>query len=206
MNNFSTRQKILNTAISVFAKKGYSGTTMDYIAEIADVNKAAIYYHVGNKKRLYTTVLRDFITKNRKLIKENIIPSDNTKDNLRNVLRLLNNSPEDQRAVFRIIFREIASGWATLPPEIFEDISEVFHEFREIIRPGIEKKGINEKDPLITHIYIFSSILLLNNMPEIRKKLMQSGFFPLIQECPHETEIENYIDIIINGFFAEGDI
>jgi len=205
MSKKTTKEHIMETAIMVFADKGYSGATMDFIAEQAKVNKAAIYYHLGNKKKLYFTVISNFIEKNREIMQKNYSPSLDSKTNLSNILRLLNNSSPTQRAVFRILFREVASGWETLPKELFKEISTIFIKMREILKPSIEKNEINEKDTLITHIFLFGSILLLNNLPIIRKKLISSGHFPLIKEFSHQEEIENYINILINGFFIKGE-
>jgi hypothetical protein len=136
-------------------------------------------------------------------MKNNFSISQDSKTNIINILKLLNNSSETQKAGFRIMLREIASGWATLPSELFADISSIFMQMRGILDSSIKSGELNEKDSLITHIFLFSSILLLNDMPEIRKKLIDSGHFPLIRECSHEEETANYIDVIINGLFKK---
>ena len=43
-----TAEKILSAARAVFAEKGYNGTHMDEIAERASVNKATLYYQIGD--------------------------------------------------------------------------------------------------------------------------------------------------------------
>ncbi len=53
----ATRQTILDAASSVFAADGFGGARVDEIARRAGVNKALLYYHVGNKQALYTAVL-----------------------------------------------------------------------------------------------------------------------------------------------------
>jgi len=47
-----TAEKILLAAQAVFAEHGYSGTRMDEIARRAAVNKATIYYQIGDKDTL----------------------------------------------------------------------------------------------------------------------------------------------------------
>lgn len=48
-----TRQRLLNTAGSVFAKKGFDATTIREICTGAEANIAAVNYHFGDKERLY---------------------------------------------------------------------------------------------------------------------------------------------------------
>ena len=46
-------------AAEEFAALGYAGARMDRIAELAEVNKATIYYHIGGKRKLFNAVLHD---------------------------------------------------------------------------------------------------------------------------------------------------
>lgn len=45
-----TKNKILSIAETLFAEKGYDGTSMQEVADTASVNKALIYYHFKNKQ------------------------------------------------------------------------------------------------------------------------------------------------------------
>ena len=54
-----TARKILETAAQVFAAVGFEGARVDEIAKLANVNKATIYYHIGDKKVLYEKVNED---------------------------------------------------------------------------------------------------------------------------------------------------
>ena len=48
-----TRQRILETAIEVFANEGYEGATTRALAERAEVNLPAIQYYFGSKEGLF---------------------------------------------------------------------------------------------------------------------------------------------------------
>jgi len=54
-----TRRDILSAARTVFALKGFAGTSVREVAEAARVNKAMIYYYFQNKVDLYRAVLSD---------------------------------------------------------------------------------------------------------------------------------------------------
>ena len=51
------RKRILEAASAEFAQFGLSGARVDRIADVAGANKRMLYYHVGNKEKLYLEVL-----------------------------------------------------------------------------------------------------------------------------------------------------
>ena len=54
----TSREKILEAAVTVFAKKGRNGAHMEEIAAEAVINKAMIYYIFHGKDELYLEVLK----------------------------------------------------------------------------------------------------------------------------------------------------
>lgn len=56
----STRDKILDAALGVFANKGYHDTRMDEIVEESGTSKGSIYFHFPNKERLFLALVDQF--------------------------------------------------------------------------------------------------------------------------------------------------
>lgn len=54
-----TKTKIINTAIKLFAEKGFSDTSMSQIANNADVGKGTIYWHFDSKEDLFLSIIRE---------------------------------------------------------------------------------------------------------------------------------------------------
>lgn len=48
-----TRQRIVEAALEVFAKKGYHEATMDEIASVSQVSKGGLYFHFPSKQDLF---------------------------------------------------------------------------------------------------------------------------------------------------------
>ena len=60
MKNKSTdnsKEQILEAAMKVFVKKGYSQTRMEDIAEVSGLSKGAIYHHYDSKKNLFLALI-----------------------------------------------------------------------------------------------------------------------------------------------------
>lgn len=55
MNNY--KKDIISTAINLFAEHGYHNTSMNMIAEEADVSKGGLYWHFSSKKDLYREIV-----------------------------------------------------------------------------------------------------------------------------------------------------
>lgn len=58
MSSTSTRQRLLEAAVAVFATHGYAGGTVREICERAGANGAAVNYHFGGKRQLYNDAVQ----------------------------------------------------------------------------------------------------------------------------------------------------
>ncbi|MCB9155503.1 MAG: TetR/AcrR family transcriptional regulator [Caldilineaceae bacterium] len=56
----STRDKILDAALNIFAAKGYYDTRMDEIVDESGSSKGSIYFHFPNKERLFLALVDQF--------------------------------------------------------------------------------------------------------------------------------------------------
>ncbi|MHB8127206.1 MAG: TetR/AcrR family transcriptional regulator [Desulfitobacteriaceae bacterium] len=55
----STKEIIKKTALSLFAQKGYYGTTMNDIAELVGIKTPSLYFHFSGKEELFFSVYED---------------------------------------------------------------------------------------------------------------------------------------------------
>lgn len=51
------RARILDAALEVFSHSGYSGASMDAIAEMAEVSKPTLYMYFGSKEQLFESMM-----------------------------------------------------------------------------------------------------------------------------------------------------
>ena len=57
--NSSTKEKIKGAALTLFARKGYEGTTMNEISASVGIKKASLYAHFKGKEELFFSVYED---------------------------------------------------------------------------------------------------------------------------------------------------
>ena len=56
--NSASKEKILNAAITIFAKNGFDAARTRDIADMADVNISTLHYHFVNKDTIYKSVIK----------------------------------------------------------------------------------------------------------------------------------------------------
>ncbi|MEL4356798.1 MULTISPECIES: TetR/AcrR family transcriptional regulator [unclassified Luteococcus] len=55
----ATRRKIIRAASELFAEQGYTGTSMEQIADLAGVSKGTIFYNYRNKADLFEQLVKE---------------------------------------------------------------------------------------------------------------------------------------------------
>ena len=81
------RQRILDAAIRLFARRGYAGTGVREIAREAGVNGAMINYYFGSKPELLKAIMSSFFDRFSEVIAEVLTHDEPLEGRLRRILR-----------------------------------------------------------------------------------------------------------------------
>lgn len=79
MNTPNARERILSTAVKIFAEKSYEGSRIDEIARAANVPKSLIYYHFKSKEEMLQVLIDNFIKDYLELIGDTVDESHQEK-------------------------------------------------------------------------------------------------------------------------------
>ena len=156
------RQKIIDASSAVFAERGFSGARVDEIAQRAGVNKAMLYYHVGDKRALYGEVLKRNFGRIEKAIEENLPDEGSAADRLRAVITIVERAIAANPDHPRIVLREFASGAANLPEEILRRMLGLLAVVGEILAEGTGRGEFRRTEPVMTHLTLVGALLMLN--------------------------------------------
>jgi len=165
-----TAEKILKAARTVFAEKGYSGAHVDEIAGRAGVNKATIYYQIGDKDTLYANVIHQVIGNTAQGIAQDVAVAGNPEDKLKAFIAFIADAVDRNPELPSIMMREIASGGATLPRVVMEDIASVLTILAGILDEGRKEKIFIETVPFLIHMMIMGTILFYKKASPIKDK------------------------------------
>jgi len=169
------RDRILDAASAVFAEAGFGGARIDEIAARAGVNKAMLYYHVGDKRELYTAVLMRNFDRLQVAVDEALAAPGSARFRLEAVITALTKVVQVYPDHPRIVLREIASGAVNLPPEVLARMLEVVGVVRQLLGEGTAAGEFRPLDPVLTHLGIVGAIVFLNATAPIRERAAALG-------------------------------
>jgi AcrR family transcriptional regulator len=169
-------RRILDAAMEVFAEAGYEGARVDEIAKRAGVNKAMVYYRIGDKKTLYEEVLHDVFGNTVERISENIQDELSPEEKFKIYITNLAKTMEQHPCLPRIMMREVASGWTHFSETVVKDIAGILFIVRAIIDDGVKKGVFIDVNPVVVHLMAIGTMLLFNLSMPIRK-----NFFHLLE-------------------------
>ncbi|MEM9174636.1 MAG: TetR/AcrR family transcriptional regulator [Myxococcota bacterium] len=149
------RQLILDTAIQVFAEKGYPDTRISDIAKRAEIAYGLVYHYFRNKEEILDTIFLErwgeFIGGVR------AIGGDDgpVEDKLRSIAELILSVHKNQPEWVKILIFEIQRSQRMLGRERMETIAALFEEIAGILREGQARGELRtDLDPEVA-CYIF---------------------------------------------------
>ncbi|SEA43091.1 transcriptional regulator, TetR family [Flavobacterium gillisiae] len=152
--DFNEKQiQILLVAETLFAEKGFDGTSIRNIAKEAKINIAMVSYYFGSKERLLESLIF-YRTKDLKIQIENLLVEDlEPIAKINKLIALYINRINSNKGIFRILHFEMATQKKELNIKSFYDLRKSNLKSLEAIITEGQDKGVFRKDisiPLIT--------------------------------------------------------
>ncbi|AGW14423.1 TetR/AcrR family transcriptional regulator [Megalodesulfovibrio gigas] len=120
------RQTILDAAATIFVEVGFAGARVEAIARAAGVNKATLYYHVGDKAALYEAVVCRLFEGAIQTVEAAAASSQEPRARLMAIAQAMGLYFQANPGLPRIMAWELASGAATLPQAALMHWSRIF--------------------------------------------------------------------------------
>jgi AcrR family transcriptional regulator len=166
-----TSERIVQAALEVFSEVGYGGARVDEIARQAGVNKATLYYHIGDKKALYAAVLHSVIGHTAERIEKELGPDTLPPvEKIRAYIRGFAHAIERNPQVAPIMMRELASGGKTLPDVVTQDFARIITIVTAIIEEGYKTGVFIKVTPFIIHMMVAGCLVFYRATAPVRSK------------------------------------
>jgi AcrR family transcriptional regulator len=175
---------------------------VDEIAIHAGVNKAMLYYHVGDKRALYTAVLMRNFDRVQAAIGRALTTTGSARRRLEAVIAAFSGMVQQYPDHPRIVLREIASGAANLPPEVLARMLEVVEVVRELLGEGMTGGEFRRLDPVLTHLTIVGAVVFLNAMAPVRDRAAELG--PGFELPEADADVAAFLNSILLDGIAVG--
>src|SRR5512145_2973016 len=163
-------RRILEAAMSVFAEEGYSGARVDEIAKRSGLNKAMIYYRIGDKLALYTEVIHSLFGEIGLAVRGNIPPDASPEEKLKMYIRGLTRTIAEHPFLPGIMMRELASGGGNISERVAEDFAGILSIPANILSEGVKKGVFINTNPVILHMMIVGFMMFFKTTEPVRKR------------------------------------
>ncbi len=165
-----TPRRILEAAADVFAEAGFAGARIDEIARRAGVNKAAIYYHVGDKEALYGRVLHDVFAEAYGRVRRDVDAAPSPEEKLRAYIRNVARTVEGNPHMPRILLREVAGGGIHFPESVVREMAALIQILSEVLAEGRETGVFGPAIPVVIHMMIIGTTVMVRASKPIRDR------------------------------------
>jgi AcrR family transcriptional regulator len=186
-SNFNDKQiQILEVAETLFAEKGFDGTSIRDISKIAKINIAMISYYFGSKERLLESLLfyRTSDLKNQldHLIQEELEPVDK----INKLIELYINRINKNKGIYRILHFEFNSEKRAKSLAAFSELKKGNLKTLETIIEEGQKKGVFRKNVIVP-------LLTPTILGTFFHFQMNKSFFEEVLGLKTKETFENYI-------------
>ena len=164
----TVRQRILEAAAEEFGRAGFSGAKVEAIARRAGVNKAGLYYHVGNKEKLYEAVMLHLFGQVAGALEAAVKAGPGPGDAFAALALagLFSRLP----ALPRIMALEMASGGANMPPAAMTEFRRIFAVTRGILEKGLAQGTLSPAEPVLVHLTLVGTMVVYSLSEPLRTR------------------------------------
>jgi AcrR family transcriptional regulator len=193
------RQRILDAAAEVFAERGFGGAGVDEIARRAGVNKAMLYYYVGDKAALFGEVVSACVGRISEAVTAALAETEDPRARLRAIPRAFVRTVRERPFLPQLMLREIAAGGPNLPPEAVKQIAEIMGMTKAVVNEGVATGVFRRVDPFITHLMLIGSLMFMANALRMRQRFEDVLSIPADAAADLEAMSDQMADIALEG-------
>jgi TetR/AcrR family transcriptional regulator len=171
-----TKEKILNAARAVFAETGFKSANIEEIAKRAKVDRASVYYYIGDKKQIYSEVIARSLNKNIEELIRAAATGKSPEEKLRQYIASW--VPEGGKRLKdnMIFFWEFASGGENISEAYKENFSKFIEIFIDIIEQGVKTGDFKPVNPFMLHMMIAGALVLWGALNAPKSSLVSDAF------------------------------
>lgn len=193
-----TKKRILDVATEEFATLGYSGLSMNKLAEKLKINKAMIYYYFKDKRNLYDEVISSIIELNEEEKKEILNSSLEAKEKFKRYIKLYTKTISNNPNIIPLTLREMANFDLGIENNIPNSIEQELVLMKQIILQLNLKEKYKDIDFYELKAIIIGTISSYYSMQKTPLKLSNIKDFD-----KNDTKILNYVEEFITNILLD---
>jgi AcrR family transcriptional regulator len=192
------KKQILDAAIYLFARKGFSATGVRDIARRANINIAMISYYFGSKRGILETALDMFFLRYQEVAEQALQGDDLPERKMRRFIRSIVILFRDNKDLVRIAFTELPYDMPEIADFKAERVKNIAAVFQQNLLLTLE-----EKLPRPIHIEVvgpaFTGMLVLHFL---LLPVLESVFSTSFNETFYEHYADEIADLLFFGVLS----
>lgn len=174
-------QRILKAALEVFAEKGYSAATVEDIATRAGVNKAMLYYYLGDKHKLFSQTVLNAIAPLEKATEEIAQRKTPVTRRLIQLQAAFAQALATHTHLPRLMLRMVLTELEHIPVEVLHTVARVFAVTRQLVAEGVGTGSLRPANPWLVHLLLLGGLGFAWEAAKLLDRLRELG---LSQDVP----------------------
>ena len=161
---------ILDVAAAAFAEKGFEGARVDEIACDAGVNKATLYYRIGDKDALFGAVLKRIFSAKVERLEQMLDTVEDVEERVRAFAATLVDGDHPEQ-FSSIMLREIAGGGRNLPDDVLPLMGRLVGALMQTLTQGVKEGRFNPVNPFLVHMALVGACTFYASNGPIRRRV-----------------------------------
>lgn len=149
---------IIEIATEVFSEKGYHGALTDDIAERAEVSKQSLYYYIGDKDKLYETVMNNLLDQTKMYLRAEQDANECPETKIRRLIYGMAQIAK-MRPFHSIVMRELFAGGGNLPQSLRKDVDYYLASFASSCAEITNNNKGSNASPIVVAWMVFAFFL-----------------------------------------------
>ena len=197
----TTRDRLITAGRTLFARKGFDGTSVRALTSLAETNLGAVTYHFGSKEALYAAVLEDGVRPLARSIAAAAGEPGSARERTLRVVEAYFEHFSRHPDLPYLLLQEVAAG--KQPPPV---ILEIMHSVKDTVA-GLQVEGaadgsIRPGHPLLTALSVVAQPVYLTLFAPL---LQQVGGLDLHDPETRRTAIEHTLAFVEAGLAPHGE-
>lgn len=143
------RDELIRVAADLFKERGYQTTTLNDIASHAGMDRASVYYYVGNKEEFFRDAVKGGVEQNAEKVEQVLASQDiSTQEKLEQLVKLLMKSYSDSYPYMYLYIQEemhkIADAKTPWAQEMLEKTKGFERAVLALIKDGIKEGSFRD--------------------------------------------------------------
>ena len=198
----SSRDKILDVAEALFARRGYAGIGLREVADTAGLSKSSLFHHFRSKEQLYHEVILRVLLRIRERFEANLVPDDSPRAQLERWLEELIDVLAEHPTVARLLLRSLFEEEDALAPEAEaceEQLASIIADAERLIRRGIECGELRRVSTPHTLLTVMGATVFYFASAEMGEQILGRPLFSADEVARRKREV---IGLLRHGLFV----